>query len=156
MSKILKELGIDPTKMSALDIQDKLNVVKDKLQSSFKDVIKSIDDQIKKIGKTEFQQIDVLQHTSDVIDQEIKTLQTQLSEQWKMYYAVQDEIRNNERLIHNKPQVQTLEQQKAETQAKFYEYTKLLDKEVKRLTSKYIKNDLLESLKTINLLENKH
>ena len=50
MGKVLRELGIDITKMSAPEGQEKLLAIKNQLETSFRDAIADIENRIHEAG----------------------------------------------------------------------------------------------------------
>ena len=84
MVKFLLELGIDPDKMGALEVEDKLQDIKQNLSNGFHAALEEMDDKEHQIAKEQF---DAIQHLEvemesnmvkrDKINKEIMKLEEQ-------------------------------------------------------------------------------
>ena len=162
MGKVLQELGIDITKMSAPEVQEKLLAIKNQLETSFRDAIADIENRIHEAALDYYKEIDSFRMQIEKAEKAIEDYNSRIQ-------ALKDErsnhvvIRNNsedaiydvERMIDSVPAVIELRKQMKRTKDRYEEYTKLLDREMKRLTSEYVRMDLVNSLKSMKQIENK-
>ena len=162
MGKVLQELGIDTSKMSAPEVQDKLIAIKNQLETSFKDTLKEIDNKIHEVASDYYKQINSYQLQVEKEEKTIKDFIDRIEVlKDKKYEHIDtrdnlmgfiDEIKST---IDSLPAVVALRKQETKTAEKFNEYVKILDREVKRLTSEYVRMDLVNSLKSMKQIENK-
>ena len=162
MGKVLQELGIDITKMSAPEVQEKLLVIKNQLETSFRDAIADIENRIHEAAPDYYKEIDSyrmqIEKAEKAIEDynnRIQALKDERSKHVVTRNNSEDAIRDVERMIDSVPAVIELRKQMKRTKDRYDEYTKLLDREVKRLTSEYVRMDLVNSLKSMKQIENK-
>jgi len=162
MGKVLKELGIDITKMSAPEVQERLLAIKNQLETSFRDTITDIENRIREAASDYYKEIDSYQMQIEKEDKRIEEYNKQIDalrndrnehvvKRTDLYVAVRDV----QKTIDNMSVVMELRKQMKKIKDRYDEYTKLLDKEVKRLTSEYVRMDLVNSLKSMKQIENK-
>ena len=162
MGKVLQELGIDITKMSAPEVQEKLLAIKNQLETSFRDAIADIENRIHEAALDYYKEIDSFRMQIEKAEKaiedynsRIQALKDERSNHVVIRNNSEDAIRDIERLIDGVPAVIELRKQMKRTKDRYEEYTKLLDREVKRLTSEYVRMDLVNSLKSMKQIENK-
>ena len=162
MGKVLQELGIDITKMSAPEVQEKLLAIKNQLETSFRHAIADIENRIHEAAPDYYKEIDSyrmqIEKAEKAIEDynnRIQALRDERSNHVVARNNSEDAIRDVERMIDSVPAVIELRKQMKRTKDRYDEYTKLLDREVKRLTSEYVRMDLVNSLKSMKQIENK-
>ena len=162
MGKVLQELGIDITKMSAPEVQEKLLAIKNQLETSFRDAIADIENRVYEAVPDYYKEIDSyrmqIEKAEKAIEDynnRIQALRDERSNHVVIRNNSEDAIRDVERMIDSVPAVIELRKQMKRTKDRYDEYTKLLDREVKRLTSEYVRMDLVNSLKSMKQIENK-
>ena len=162
MGKVLQELGIDITKMSAPEVQEKLLAIKNQLETSFRDAIADIENRIHEAALDYYKEIDSFRMQIEKAEKaiedynnRIQALRDERSKHVVTRNNLEDAIRDVERMIDSVPAVIELRKQMKRTKDRYDEYTKLLDREVKRLTSEYVRMDLVNSLKSMKQIENK-
>ena len=162
MGKVLQELGIDITKMSAPEVQEKLLAIKNQLETSFRDAIADIENRIHEAASDYYKEIDSyrmqIEKAEKAIEDynsRIQALRDERSNHVVIRNNSEDAIRDVERMIDSVPAVIELRKQMKRTKDRYEEYTKLLDREMKRLTSEYVRMDLVNSLKSMKQIENK-
>lgn len=162
MGKVLQELGIDITKMSAPEVQEKLLAIKNQLETSFRDAIADIENRIHEAALDYYKEIDSFrmqieeaQKAIEDYNSRIQALRDERSNLVVIRNNSENAIRDVERMIDSVPAVIELRKQMKRTKDRYEEYTKLLDREMKRLTSEYVRMDLVNSLKSMKQIENK-
>ena len=162
MGKVLQELGIDITKMSAPEVQEKLLAIKNQLETSFRDAIADIENRIHEAALDYYKEIDSFRMQIEKAEKaiedynsRIQALKDERSNHVVIRNNSEDAIRDVERMIDSVPAVIELRKQMKRTKDRYDEYTKLLDRELKRLTSEYVRMDLVNSLKSMKQIENK-
>ena len=162
MGKVLQELGIDITKMSAPEVQERLLAIKNQLETSFRDTITDIENRIREAASDYYKEIDSYQMQIEKEDKRIEEYNKQIDalrdDRYQHVVTRNDlygAVRDVQKMIDNISVVMELRKQMKKTKDRYDEYTKLLDKEVKRLTSEYVRMDLVNSLKSMKQIENK-
>ena len=162
MGKVLQELGIDITKMSAPEVQEKLLAIKNQLETSFRDAIADIENRIHEAALDYYKEIDSFRMQIEKAEKaiedynnRIQALKDERSNHVVTRNNSEDAIRDVERMIDSVPAVIELRKQMKRTKDRYEEYTKLLDREMRRLTSEYVRMDLVNSLKSMKQIENK-
>ena len=159
MVKFLLELGIDPSKMNALEVEDKLQEVKQKLREGFEAAQKETADKEREIAKKQYESIDSLDKLI-APQREIKNgIQKKIDELEEKLEPVKDLIRDLEykqRDLRNEiekiPEVVTLRKNAYRMRVRFDDYMDILEKEAKSLTKYYVRKDLSDAVKSMKQL----
>ena len=159
MVKFLLELGIDPSKMNALEVEDKLQEVKQKLREGFEAAQKETADKEREIAKEQYDAIDSLDKLI-ASQREIKNgIQKKIDELEERLELAKDLIRDLEykqRDLRNEiekiPEVVTLRKNAYRMRVRFDDYMDILEKEAKSLTKYYVRKDLSDAVKSMKQL----
>ena len=159
MVKFLLELGIDPSKMNALEVEDKLQEVKQKLREGFEAAQKETADKEREIAKKQYESIDSLDKLI-ARQREIKNgIQKKIDELEERLELVKDLIRNLESKewdlreeIGEMPEVIELRNNASRMKVRFDDYMDILEKEAKSLTKYYVRKDLSDAVKSMKQL----
>ena len=159
MVKFLLELGIDPSKMNALEVEDKLQEVKQKLREGFEAAQKEMETKEREIAKKQYESIDSLDKLI-ARQREIKNgIQKEIDELEERLELVEDFIGDSESKewdlreeIGEMPEVIELRNNASRMKVRFYDYMDILEREIKSLTKFYVKKDLSDAVKSMKQL----
>jgi chromosome segregation ATPase len=158
--KISKELGIDPSKMSALEVEDKFQEVKQKLREGFEAAQKEIETKEREIAKKQYDAIDSLDKLIAPQEEIRDSIQKRIDELRKELEPVKDYIRDLgskvwdlREEIGKMPEVIELRNNASRMKVRFDDYMDILDKEAKSLTKYYVRKDLSDAVKSMKQLE---
>ena len=159
MVKFLLELGIDPSKMNALEVEDKLQEVKQKLREGFEAAQKEMETKEREIAKKQYESIDSLDKLI-ARQREIKNgIQKEIDELEEKLELVKDLIRDLESKewdlreeIGEMPEVVELRNNAFRMKVRFDDYMDILEREIKSLTKFYVKKDLSDAVKSMKQL----
>jgi len=158
--KISKELGIDPSKMSALEVEDKLQEVRQKLREGFEAAQKEIETKEREIAKKQYDAIDSLDKLIAPQEEIRDSIQKRIDELRKELEPVKDYIRDLaskewdlREEIGKMPEVIELRNNASRMKVRFDDYMDILDKEAKSLTKYYVRKDLSDAVKSMKQLE---
>ena len=162
MVKFLLELGIDPDKMGALEVEDKLQDIKRNLSDGFHAAQKELDDKEHQIAKEQFDAIQRLEvqiesnmAKRDKLIKEIMKLEEQrrpFDDEIVYLNRKQRELRNE---ISGMPEVIQIRKNADRMRKRYEDYMHILDKEVRSLTRYYIRKDLSDAVRSIKAIERK-
>jgi chromosome segregation ATPase len=157
--KISKELGIDPSKMSALEVEDKLQEVRQKLREGFEAAQKEIETKEREIAKKQYDAIDSLDKLIAPQEEIRDSIQKRIDELRKELEPVKDYIRDLaskewdlREEIGKMPEVIELRNNASRMKVRFDDYMDILDKEAKSLTKYYVRKDLSDAVKSMKQL----
>ncbi len=160
MVKFLLELGIDPSKMSALEVEDKLQEVRQKLREGFEAAQKEIETKEREIAKKQYDAIDSLDKLIAPQEEIRDSIQKRIDELRKELEPVKDYIRDLaskewdlREEIGKMPEVIELRNNASRMKVRFDDYMDILDKEAKSLTKYYVRKDLSDAVKSMKQLE---
>ena len=159
MVKFLLELGIDPSKMNALEVEDKLQEVKQKLREGFeaaqkemetkeREIAKKQYDAIESLGKLIAPQVEIRDDINKRIDELTKKLKPVKDLIWDLEYKQRD-LRKE---IGEIPEVVELRNNATRMRERFRDYMDILEKEAKSLTKFYVRKDLSDAVKSMKQL----
>ena len=159
MVKFLLELGIDPSKMNALVVEDKLQEVKQRLREGFEAAQKEMETKEREIAKKQYESIDSLDKLI-ARQREIKNgIQKKIDELEERLELVKDLIRDLESKewdlreeIGEMPEVIELRNNASRMKVRFDDYMDILEREIKSLTKFYVKKDLSDAVKSMKQL----
>ena len=159
MVKFLLELGIDPSKMNALEVEDKLQEVKQNLREGFEAAQKEMETKEHEIAKRQYDAIgdlDKLIASQEEVRDEIKNKIDELN---KKLEPVIDGIKDMENRrwdlrveISDIPEVDDLRNNASRMKERFRDYMDILEKEAKSLTKFYVRKDLSDAVKSMKQL----
>jgi chromosome segregation ATPase len=159
MVKFLLELGIDPSKMSALEVEDKLQEVRQKLREGFEAAQKEIETKEREIAKKQYDAIDSLDKLIAPQEEIRDSIQKRIDELRKELEPVKDYIRDLaskewdlREEIGKMPEVIELRNNASRMKVRFDDYMDILDKEAKSLTKYYVRKDLSDAVKSMKQL----
>ena len=159
MVKFLLELGIDPSKMNALEVEDKLQEVKQKLREGFEAAQKEMETKEREIAKKQYDAIDSLDKLIAPQEEIRDSIQKRIDELKKELEPVKDYIRDLESKewdlreeIGEMPEVIELRNNASRMKVRFDDYMDILEREIKSLTKFYVKKDLSDAVKSMKQL----
>ena len=159
MVKFLLELGIDPSKMNALEVEDKLQEVKQKLREGFEAARKETADKEREIAKKQYDVIQSLNGFLEskkeeryVMEKKIRELQEKLKPINSDIADLQDKVWKLREEIREMPEVIELRNNASRMKVRFDDYMDILEKEAKSLTKYYIRKDLSDAVKSMKQL----
>ena len=159
MVKFLLELGIDPSKMNALEVEDKLQEVKQKLREGFEAAQKEMETKEREIAKKQYESIDSLDKLiapQVEIRDDIKKRIDELTKKLKPVMDLISDLQNDQwklrREIGEIPEVVTLRKNAYRMRVRFDNYMDILEKEAKSLTKFYVRKDLSDAVKSMKQL----
>jgi len=159
MVKFLLELGIDPSKMNALEVEDRLQEVKQKLREGFEAAQKEIETKEREIAKKQYDAIDSLDKLIAPQEEIRDSIQKRIDELRKELEPVKDYIRDLaskewdlREEIGKMPEVIELRNNASRMKVRFDDYMDILDKEAKSLTKYYVRKDLSDAVKSMKQL----
>ena len=159
MVKFLLELGIDPSKMNALEVEDKLQEVKQKLREGFEAAQKEIADKEREIAKKQYDAIDSLDKLIAPQEEIRDSIQKRIDELKKELEPIEDYIRDLaskewdlREEIGEMPEVIELRNNASRMKVRFDDYMDILEREIKSLTKFYVKKDLSDAVKSMKQL----
>ena len=159
MVKFLLELGIDPSKMNALEVEDKLQEVKQKLREGFEAARKETADKEREIAKKQYDVIQSLNGFLEskkeeryVMEKKIRELQEKLKPINSDIADLQDKVWKLREEIGEMPEVIELRNNASRMKVRFDDYMDILEKEAKSLTKYYIRKDLSDAVKSMKQL----
>ena len=163
MSKnLFEELGINLNSMTAPEIEAKLNTIKESLDSSYKQTMKNIDDAIHDAAKDDFKKVSEIQKSIDdenavieAIDSKINKLMQEQNTHYDKKRNYEWDIKHLTDAIYARPEIIKLGEQRKGIRDKYNNYIKLLDREARKIVSANIRNDLINSIKSVKQIESK-
>ena len=166
MVKFLLELGIDPSKMNALEVEDKLLEVKQKLREGFEAAQKEMETKEREIAKKQYDAIESLGkliapqvEIQDDFNKRIDELTERIDELTKKLEPVKDlisDLQNDQWKLREEigeiPEVVELRNNATRMRERFRDYMDILEKEAKSLTKFYVRKDLSDAVKSMKQL----
>ena len=159
MVKFLLELGIDPSKMNALEVEDKLQEVKQKLREGFEAAQKEMETKEREIAKKQYDAIETLGNliASQVeIRDDINKRIDELTKKLELVKDLISDLQNDQWKLRKEigeiPEVVELRNNATRMRERFRDYMDILEKEAKSLTKFYVRKDLSDAVKSMKQL----